>query len=96
MKNQDIRNFFGGNGGTSARSAASNKQKTAMKTATKRTAITDEFKAPVTPAEKRPRTIKVEKTVTIIELDSDINSDPEEPLSFKHRNKPKRIIVLGN
>lgn len=94
---RDIRSFFGGAPASSAPVTSSEKRKATKKaqTATKRTALTDASEVPITPPKKRPKTVKIEKKSAVIDLDSDINSDPEEPLSSAHRNKQKRIIISG-
>jgi hypothetical protein len=99
----DIRDFFNpkpGSSKTQPKAEMSKSKKPASKSvqAKKRTAITDEAQNPITPPAKRPKSAKIPERQAIIELDSDVDSDPEAPLSSKFRNKSKpksRVIQSG-
>jgi hypothetical protein len=96
----DIRSFFGGkpakdNAKPVEKKAGKKRGATAAK---KRTALTDEAERSLTPPPKRPRTATVQKKVPIVDVESDVDSDPEEPMNSKYRkNKAaQRIVSSGN
>lgn len=87
--NSDIRSFFSGRGNFSPKKVK--KRAPWKKAPPKRTTLTDASEVPITQLKKRPKTVKTEKKSTVIDLNSDINNDPEEPMS----SKQKRIIISG-
>lgn len=94
---RDIRNFFSGTPTSSVPvPSKASKRKATKQQDNKRTSLTDEAERPITPPTKRPRPSKAkDRRPTPIEVESDIDSEPEEPLSSKYRKKAKRIVVSG-
>lgn len=87
---KDIRSFFGG---SSSRKEIKKTAKSVTSQVKKRTALTDEATRPETPLNKRPKAVSTKKRKLVV--DSDFDSDPENPVSSKFRGTKERPFMTG-